>query len=56
MTPLEKKKIQAELAAVYSARLNLEFRIEESLENIERMKEHIKIQEDKEKELSDKLK
>lgn len=56
MTSLEIKKIKAELAAVHSAKLNLEVRIEESLEQIDKMKEHIVIQEAREKELNDKLK
>jgi len=55
MTPLEIKKIKAELAAVHSAKLNLEVRIEEASESIDRMKEHVKIQEDKEKELTEKV-
>lgn len=55
MNNLELKRTQAELAAVHAAKLNLEFRIEEHLDNVERLKEHVKIQEAKEKELQEKL-
>ncbi len=55
MTPLEIKKIKAELAAVTAAKLNIEVRIEEQLNDVARLQEHIKIQEAKEKELQEKL-
>lgn len=55
MTKLELMKLKAELASVISARLNLELKIEESLENIARLQEHILVQEKKEKELNEKL-
>lgn len=53
---LEKKRIELELMRVKTARMDLEFKIEERLEDIERMQGHIKVQENKELELSDKLK
>jgi len=56
MTALEKKRLQAELLRITSAKFELELRIEERLEEIEKLKEHIKIQEDKEKEIQEKLK
>lgn len=56
MTPLELKRIKLELKNVEAARLNLEFRIEESLDQIERIKENVKIQETKEVELAQKIK
>lgn len=49
-------KIQAELAAVTSAKLNLLVSIEEALNNIARLEQHVKIQEDKEAELTEKMK
>lgn len=45
---LDKRKKEAELAKVLAARLDLEVRVEEKLEEIERLKEHIKIQQQKE--------
>lgn len=52
---LELKKLQVELMRVQTARMELEYKIEERLEEIERMKTHIKIQEDREVELNNKL-
>lgn len=52
---LEIKRIKSELAAVISARMALEYRVEEALDNIERLKEHIKIQVAKEDELNIKI-
>ena len=52
---LEMRKKQAELARVKAARLDLEVRVEERLEEIERLKEHIKIQLAKEAELEKEL-
>ena len=45
-----------ELLKVQAARAEMEFRIEERLIDIERIKEHIKVQETKELELIEKLK
>lgn len=55
MTALEKKKIEAELAKVKAARLDMEVRIEELQEAFIRMERDIKIQQDKEEELQKKL-
>lgn len=55
-SPLEKKKLQVELLRVGAARAELELRIDERQEEIERLKEHIKIQELKEIELTEKIK
>lgn len=52
---LEIKKIQVELLRVSAAKAELELRIEERLDEINRLKEHIKISESKEKELKEKL-
>lgn len=53
---LEYKKLQVELMRVQTARMELEYKIEERKEEIKRMEEHIKIQADKEIELRNKLK
>lgn len=55
MTSLEKKKTQVELMRVQASKAELELRVEERLEEIERIKEHIKISEAKEIELKEKL-
>lgn len=52
---LEVKKIKAERARVYASKLELELRVEERLEEINRIKASIEIQEAKEKELDDKI-
>lgn len=52
---LEIKKIRAELARVTAAKLEMDMRIEERSQEIERLKEHMLIQEEKEKELAAKL-
>ncbi len=48
---LEQKRKKLELMRVQSAKMELEFKIEERLEEIERLKENIKIQKQKEEEL-----
>lgn len=53
---LELKKLKVELLRVSAAKAELELRIEERLDEIERIKEHIKISEDKEQELKEKIK
>lgn len=53
---LEIKRIKAELMNVQAGRFNLELRIDEKLDEIERLKEHISISELKEKELIEKIK
>lgn len=55
LTSLEMKKLQVELLRVGAAKAELEFKIEEHLENINRLKDHIQIQEEKEIELRKKL-
>jgi hypothetical protein len=52
---LDKKKLQVELLRVSAAKAELELRVDERLEEIERIKEHIKISEAKEVELKEKL-
>lgn len=53
---LEMKKTQVELMRVTTARMELEYKIEERKEEIKRMEDHIQIQIDKEAELKQKLK
>jgi hypothetical protein len=55
MSPLELKRTKLELIKVAASRHELEFRIEEKLEEIARIKEHIKVQTDKEAELQEKI-
>lgn len=55
MSAMELKKSEMELAKVGAARLELEYKIMEREEEIQRIRSHIKIQLDKEKELADKI-
>lgn len=55
MTPLELKRVKLEVIQVAAARAEQEFRIEERMEEIERLKNHIKIQQAKEAELQKKI-
>jgi hypothetical protein len=55
MSPLELKRIKLELIKVAAARHEIEFRIEERLDEISRLKEHVKVQEAKEAELNEKI-
>jgi len=55
MSPLELKRMKLELIKVAAARSELEFRCDERLDEIERLKEHIKVQLDKEAELQAKI-
>jgi hypothetical protein len=55
MTSLDLKKIKVELLRVSAAKAELELRIDERLEEIERIRANIKVQEDKEKELIEKI-
>lgn len=55
MTPLELKRMKLELIKVAAARHELEFKIEERLEDINRLKDNIKIQEAREAELKVKI-
>lgn len=52
---LELKKLKVELLRVGAAKAELELRIEERLDEVERVKEHIKTQEAKEAELKQKI-
>jgi hypothetical protein len=56
MSAIELKKFEMELAKVGAARLELELKIMEREEDILRLKQHISVQLDKEKELADKIK
>ena len=55
MLPLEIKRLKLELIKVTAAKHELDFRIEERLDEIARLKEHIKVQEAKELELAAKI-
>lgn len=55
MSPLDLKRMELELIKVAAARAEMEFRIEERLEDINRIKDNIKIQLDKEAELQAKV-
>ena len=55
MTPLELKRLKLELVRVSVARNEIEFKIEERLDEISRLQDHIKIQEAKEAELKEKI-
>lgn len=55
MNALEIKKLKVELLRVNAAKAELELKIEERLEEIERLKEHIKVSENKVKEIEDKI-
>ena len=55
MTPLELKKMQVELLRVSASKAELELRVHERMDEIERLKEHIAISETKEAELAAKL-
>lgn len=48
MQPLDIKRRKLDLMRVQTARYELEFKIEERLEEIERLKEHIRIQQETE--------
>lgn len=51
MTELEKKKLEKELYQVKGARLELEYKIMEREQEIVRLREHVAIQLEKEKDL-----
>jgi hypothetical protein len=55
MSPLELKKVKLELVKVQAARCELEYRVEERLEEIDRIKSNIQIQLNKEAELQTKI-
>jgi septal ring factor EnvC (AmiA/AmiB activator) len=54
-TPLELKKVKAELARVYASKLDMEVRIEDHMENIARLNANIAISQAKEDELTKQL-
>lgn len=56
MKALDLKRIKVELLQVQAARASLELRVEEKLDEIETLKQHIAISELKEKELIAKAK
>lgn len=51
----EKKRLELELLKVSTAKAELEFKIEERLQEIERIKEHIVIQEKRQYELKQQI-
>lgn len=55
-TVLDIKRMKAELARVSSARIEMEYRVEERLQEIERLKGEIVVQGTREKDLDDKIK
>lgn len=56
MNPLEMKKLVAEVKRVDAAKAEMEYRIEDCLSQIDRLKEQIVIQDKRLKELSELLK
>lgn len=52
---LEQKRKKLELARVQMARSELEFKVEEKMEEIKRLQDNIKIQENKELELMEEI-
>lgn len=52
---LEKKKKEMELRRVETARMELELKIEERMDEIHRLQEHIKIQLEKEQQLKEEI-
>ncbi len=56
MSPLDLKKLKVELLRVSAAKAELELRIDEYHDQIERLKLNIKVQADKEIELAEKIK
>lgn len=55
MSQLDLKRMKLEMVKVAAARAELEFRVEERLDEINRIKDHIKVQLDKETELQGKI-
>lgn len=55
MSPLELKRLKLELVKVGAAKAELQFKIDERLEDIERIENNIKIQEQREEELKIKI-
>lgn len=55
MNPLDLKRMKLDLLRVSTAKAELQFKIEERLEDIRRIEENIKISEAKEEELKSKI-
>lgn len=55
LPPLELKRLKLELVKVAAAREELLFRIEERLDEIEKIRGHVKVQADREAELQAKI-
>jgi C4-dicarboxylate-specific signal transduction histidine kinase len=55
ISALDVKRMKLELVKVAAARAELEFRVEERMDEINRIHEHIKVQLDKEAELQAKI-
>jgi hypothetical protein len=55
MSPVDLKRLKVQLLQVSAAKADLELKIEERLEDIERIKNAIKTQTDKEAELQQKI-
>lgn len=55
MSPLELKRLKLDLVKVGAAKAELQFKIEERLEDIKRIEDNIKISEAKEEELKAKI-
>lgn len=55
MSALDLKRMKLEMLKVAAARAELEFRVEERLDEINRIQEHIKVQLDKEADLAAKI-
>jgi len=52
---LEKKKIELDIMKAQTAKLELQFKIEKIKEDIQRMNEHIQLQDDRVEELKEEL-
>ena len=55
MNPLELKKLKVELLRVQAAKGEMELRIDERMDEIQRLEEHVKVQIAKEEELKTKI-
>jgi hypothetical protein len=55
MSPLDLKRMKLELIKVGAAKAELQFKIEERLDDIRRIEDNIKIQESRENELMQKI-
>lgn len=55
MSALQLKKLQLNLMKCQTAKMELEFKVEERKEDIKRIEEHIQLQEDREAELKEEI-